>query len=160
MEPMTRQSETLSTKPESHAAKRVVGVIFGLIEIILGFRLIFKLLGANPKNGFTKAIYGMTQFFVGIFEGIFPKAATEGTQSVFEPATLIAIIVIALLALVVLKLMSPRKSSSTVKTEYTAGSARPTDQTGPTGPTGQAGPTGPTGPTGQAGPTDQDNQQK
>ncbi|MEA4889028.1 MAG: YggT family protein [Clostridiaceae bacterium] len=146
MEPMTRQSETLSTKPKSHTAKRIVGVIFGVIEIILGFRLIFKLLGANPNNGFIKIIYGITQFFVGIFESIFPKVSVAGTQAVFEPATLIAIILIALLALIVMKLMTSRKSSSMVKNEFTTGSARSTGPNRPTDPTEKKDSIGPNGP--------------
>jgi hypothetical protein len=39
-------------KQKSHVAQNIVGVIFGLIEAILAFRLIFKLLGANPGNVF------------------------------------------------------------------------------------------------------------
>ena len=69
MEPMTTQKETLSNKTESHAAKNIVATIFGLAEIILAFRLIFKLLGANPDNGFVKAIYNISQFFCRTFRG-------------------------------------------------------------------------------------------
>jgi phage shock protein PspC (stress-responsive transcriptional regulator) len=121
MEPMTRQSETTSTKSESHKAKSIVAVIFSVIEIILTFRFIFKLLAANPGNGFVKAIYNITQFFVGIFEGIFAKAAISETtvKAIFEPATLIAMIVVALLAWIVLKLMIPRQSNVVKRTEYT-----------------------------------------
>lgn len=129
MEPVTRQTETLSTQPKSHTAKRVVGVIFGLIEIILAFRLIFKLLGANPENGFIKGIYNITQFFVGLFEGIFSKLTTSGveTKAIFEPATLIAIVVIAVIAWVVLKLMTPSKGTRVERTEFTG-------RTGPDNP--------------------------
>lgn len=117
MDPTTRQSETTSTKAESHTAKTIVGAIFGVIEIILGFRLVFKLLGANPDNGIVKAIYNVTQFFVGIFEGIFGKVTVTG--AVFEPATLIAMVVVALAAWLILKLMTPRISSRTDRTETT-----------------------------------------
>jgi len=117
MDKTTRQSETTSTKTESHAAKNIVGVIFAVIEIILGFRLVFKLLGANPDNGFVKVIYNVTQFFVGIFEGIFGKVTDTG--AVFEPATLIAMIIVALVAWLILMLVRPRKSSRTETTETT-----------------------------------------
>ena len=121
------QKETRSANSESNTARRIVGVVFGLIEIILAFRLIFKLLGADPQNGFVQFIYNITQFFVGIFEGIFAKAAT-GSQAVFEPATLIAMIVVAIAAWLVLKLMSPSQNRRSERTETTNESARPTTQ--------------------------------
>ncbi|MBN2558564.1 MAG: YggT family protein [Clostridia bacterium] len=121
MNQVIKQTETHNTQHDSTTGKMIVGVIFGLIEIILGMRLIFKLLGANPSNGFIKIIYGMTQFFVGIFEGIFSKNAVSDTsRAVFEPATFIAIILIALLAWLVLVLMTPKKSNQVETTEYTS----------------------------------------
>lgn len=111
MDQTSRQTETRDVSIEKNTGKRVVGILFGVVEIILGMRFIFKLLGANPENGFVKAIYNITQFFVAIFENIFAEITiNESTGAVFEPATLIAIIIIALIALVVLKLMTPHKS--------------------------------------------------
>jgi len=120
MEQMTKQTETRNTKQESHTAQRIVGIIFGVIEVGLAFRLIFKLLGANLKNGFVQGIYYITEFFVGIFEGIFPRITTSGAEAkaAFEPATLIAMVVIAIIAWAVLKLMTPRISNRVEKTEY------------------------------------------
>ncbi len=121
MEQMTRQTETRNTKQESNIVQRIIGVIFGVIEILLAFRLVFKLLGANPTNGFVQGIYNITQPFVGIFEGIFSRVTTSGaeTTAVFEPATLIAMVVVALIAWIVLKLMTPRSSTRVERTEYT-----------------------------------------
>jgi hypothetical protein len=102
-------------------AQRVVGIFFGAVEVILAFRLIFKLLGANPENGFVHGIYSVTQFFVGIFEGIFSRSTTSGAEAtaVFEPATMIAMVVIALIAWGALKLMSLRTGGSVETAEYT-----------------------------------------
>jgi YGGT family len=122
------QTETHSAQAESHPAKRIVSVLFSAIEIILGIRLILKLLGANAGNSIIKALYDVTGFFVKIFEGIFSRVTiNESSGAVFEPATLIAMVVIALIAWIVLKLMTPRTGSSVVKTEYT----------GPAGQSGQ-----------------------
>ena len=118
---MNKQTETRNIKLESQTAQRNVGIIFSVIEIILAFRLVFKLLGANPNNYFVHGIYAATQFFVGIFEGIFSQVTTSGAEAtaVFEPATLIAIVVIALIAWVVLKLITPRIETRVERTEYT-----------------------------------------
>lgn len=122
------QTETHSSRAESHPARRIVSVFFSAVEIILGLRFILKLLGASAENSFIKILYGMTGFFVKLFEGIFSWVTIdEGSGAVFEPATLIAMVVIALIAWGVLKLMTPRTGSSVVKTEYT----------GPAGQNGQ-----------------------
>ena len=113
---MDRRSEINETKQESHTARNIVVVIFSIIEVILAFRLIFKLLGANPDNVFVNGIYSITQFIVDIFAGIFPKASDSGM--VFEPGTLIAIVIVALLAWIVTKLMTPRITTQEKKTEY------------------------------------------
>jgi len=121
MEGMTRQTEIRNTKQESHMGQTIIGIIFGAIEILLAFRLVFKLLGANLTNGFVHGIYTVTQFIVGIFEGIFSQATTGGieTTSVFEPATLIAMMVVALIAWGVMKLIKPRSGNRSERTEYT-----------------------------------------
>lgn len=119
------QTETHSAQAESHPAKRIVSVLFSAVEIILGIRLILKLLGANAGNSIIKALYDVTGFFVKIFEGIFSRVTiNEASGAVFEPATLIAMVVIALIAWGVLKLMTPRTGSSVVKTEYTGHAGR------------------------------------
>lgn len=74
--------------------------VAGLIDVLLFFRLIFKVTGANPGSGFVSLIYSLTQFLVLPFAGIFPRATTEGavTTAIFEPSTLVAILVYGLLA--------------------------------------------------------------
>src|SRR5665648_287466 len=100
---VTGQTEVSNTKHESHTAQRIIGSLFGIIEIILAFRLVFKLLGANSTNGFVQGLYNITQPFVGVF----------------EPETLLAMVVIALIALIVLKLIKPRAGDQVKRTEYT-----------------------------------------
>jgi heme/copper-type cytochrome/quinol oxidase subunit 4 len=121
MDQMTQQTETQNTKAESNSSKRIVGVIFAVIEVVLAFRLIFKGLGATPNNGFVRGIYGVTQFLVAMFEGIFSRGSTSGaeTTAIFEPATLIVMVIIALIAWGVLKLMTPHTGTRVERTEYT-----------------------------------------
>ena len=122
MENKVKQREVRSAYEESHVAQAIIGTVFGLMEALLAFRFIFKLFGANPQSGFVKGIYSATQFFVGIFQGIFSQGIAQGveTTAVFEPGTLIAMIILAIIAWVVLKLVKPRDSSRVEKTEYKA----------------------------------------
>lgn len=121
MSQMTKQTETLKTEPTSQSAKRIVGTLFGIIEILLVFRLGFKGLGANPENGFVNGIYTITNYIVGIFEGIFSSFNTNGaeTTAILEPATVIAMVVVGIIAWLVMKLMTPRTSNKVERTtEY------------------------------------------
>lgn len=80
--------------------RRVVYYILGALEVLFAFRLIFKVLGANPGSPFVSIIYAITNVFLAPFNGIFRTAVTDGieTQSVLEPSLIIAMIVYAALA--------------------------------------------------------------
>jgi len=122
-EPVTHNSETVSTHVEGQNARRITAAVFGAIEVILGFRFIFKLFGANPDSAFVKFLYSITGFFVNLFDGIFAEVTIGGTDSVavFEPASILAMVIVALIALLVFKLMTP-KDTNTNKTSYTSNS--------------------------------------
>ena len=95
------------THKESFTARRVVYYILGIFEVLFAFRLIFKLLGANPKSGFAAFIYSVSQLFLSPFTAIFRSAATNGieTKAVLEPGTIIAMIVYAVVAWGIVKLI-------------------------------------------------------
>ncbi len=88
-------------------ARKIVYYILGVLEVLFAFRLIFKLLGANPQSSFVSFIYTVSQAFLSPFSGIFKSAVTKGfeTQSVLEPTTIIAMIVYAIVAWGIVKLI-------------------------------------------------------
>lgn len=85
----------------------VIYYLFGLLEILLSFRLILKMMGASTASSFVGFIYGLTGLFILPFEGIFHRSISQGieTSSVLEPATIVAIIVYVLLAWGTVKLV-------------------------------------------------------
>lgn len=85
----------------------LVYFLFGVLEILLAFRLLLKLAGANISSAFVGFIYGLTGIFILPFEGIFRRGFGQGveTTSVFEPATLVAIIVYAVVAWGIVRLV-------------------------------------------------------
>lgn len=85
----------------------LVYFLFGALEILLAFRLVLKFLGANPTSSFVELIYNLTRIFVLPFSGIFPAGFSQGavTTSVFEPATLVAMIVYAVIAWGIVELL-------------------------------------------------------
>ncbi len=74
--------------------------LLGAIEVLLAFRLLFKLLGANAGNALVASLYSITKGLIAPFSGIFNTLVTKGAaaQYVFEPATIIAMIVYAAIA--------------------------------------------------------------
>ncbi len=97
----------VSTSEEIFTARRVIYYILGVIEILLGARLVFRLLGANASGGFISFIYSLTKVFVAPFALIFSSAVTDGleTKAVLEPGTIIAMVVYAIIAWGIVKLI-------------------------------------------------------
>lgn len=90
---------------------QVVWYILGIIEVLLAFRFVLKLFGANPAAGFTSFIYGITQLFAAPFLNVFRVARVQG--SVFEWTTLLAMAVYGLVAWAIIKLFVMGKPVST-----------------------------------------------
>lgn len=87
--------------------RKIVYFLFGILEAFLAFRLVFKLLGANPGSAFVSLIYDVSQVFLVPFSGIFRTAVNQGieAESVLEPTTIIALIVYALIAYGIVRLI-------------------------------------------------------
>ncbi|MDQ5981813.1 MAG: hypothetical protein QG570_571 [Patescibacteria group bacterium] len=90
--------------------------VFGALELVLLFRFVLRLMGANPASGFVSFVYGLSRPFVMPFEGIFRRAVNEGieTSSVLEPSTLVAVIVYAVIAWGIVKLIAISSKDPTV----------------------------------------------
>ncbi len=96
------REEVYEDKNQSRANTRywittITYYTLGVLEVILGLRLLFRLLGANQDNGFIAFLYGLSHLFVGAFNGIF-NDQTIGSRGVFEVSTIIAMLVYALIA--------------------------------------------------------------
>lgn len=98
------------TKP-LYRGTQVVWYILGIIEALMAFRFVLKLLGANPSAGFSSFIYTVTQPFASPFLNVFRISRVEG--SVVEWTTLLAMLVYWLVALGLIKLLFMGKDVST-----------------------------------------------
>lgn len=104
----SNDSVIVKDKHDNFNGGRIVYYILGLLEVLLGFRLVFKLLGANPGSGFVSFIYSISEVFLVPFNAIFRSAATQGieTEALLEPSTIIAMVVYALAAWGIVKLIT------------------------------------------------------
>lgn len=89
--------------PGSIIAGRILWFLLGVVETVLAFRFLFRLLGANTGAGFVQFIYSLTDPLVAPFTGIFGTPAAGA--AVFEPATLLAMLVYAVVAYGVVRLL-------------------------------------------------------
>jgi hypothetical protein len=86
-----------------YRAQQAVYLLFGVIEVLVAIRFLLRLFGADLTAPFSAAILGITAPFVAPFVGVFPNAAASG--SVFEPASLLAIVIYALAAWLIAKII-------------------------------------------------------
>jgi len=95
--------------------RNLVYYFLGVVEVLLAFRLIFKILGANARNGMVQFIYSVTSVLIAPFEGIFAIFYPGGASArfVFEPATIIAMIVYALIARGIVSLLKVNLTEAT-----------------------------------------------
>jgi hypothetical protein len=108
---MNSSYNSASTKP-LYRGTQVVWYILGIIETLLAFRFILKLLGANPEAGFSSFIYGITYVFATPFLAVFQNN-TIIPGSVFEWTTLLAMAVYWVIAAGIIKLFLMGKTVST-----------------------------------------------
>lgn len=99
-----------STKP-LYRGTQIVWYVLGLVEVLLAFRFVLKLLGANAGAGFTDFIYAVTSPFASPFVTVFKASKAQG--SVFEWTTLLAMFVYWVVAWGIVKLLVMGKTVST-----------------------------------------------
>jgi len=111
-EPVQHTVTTETVSPSARAAQ-VVYVIFGVLEALIAFRVVLKLLAANPDAGFSSLVYSITQPFVALFQDVFPTPVSH--NSVFEISSALAMLVYALIgwAIVLLIQAAGRRQTTT-----------------------------------------------
>ena len=98
----------------SYIITRMVDIFVGLVLVILGFRVLFRLFDANSSAGFVQWIYDTSDVIMAPFRGIFPPAVIE-PGNVLDVSALFAIIIYAILGYLLASFLgsfaaSPRKN--------------------------------------------------
>jgi uncharacterized protein YggT (Ycf19 family) len=81
-----------------NVVSRVIWFVAGIILLLLAFRFVLSLLGANTTNGFAQFIYNTSHPFVYPFFNLFSYNNIQYGVSRFEVYTLIAMAVYAAVA--------------------------------------------------------------
>lgn len=94
---------------------QIIWYILGIVEVLLAFRFVLKLLGASTASGFVTFMYNVSRPLAAPFYGIF--GVNVAGVSVFEWTTLVAMVVYALIAWGLVKLFSLIKPASPEEVE-------------------------------------------
>lgn len=81
----------------------LIGLLFGILEGLIGIRILLKLIAANPANEFARLIYDVTAIFLAPFRGLTATPSAGG--AVLEISSIIAMIIYALVAWAIIQLV-------------------------------------------------------
>jgi hypothetical protein len=93
---------TRVTPSGGETIRRLVVLIFGIIQVFIGLRIVLLLLDAREANGLVAFILNMSQLFVTPFEGIFRTDALHSAGSILDIAAIAALVGWTILEAVVL----------------------------------------------------------
>jgi hypothetical protein len=93
---------TLSGPGGSELTRRVIVLVFGLIQLVIGARIVLLLLDAREANGLVSGILNISQLFVAPFEGILRTDALRAAGSVLDITAIVALVGWTILELIVI----------------------------------------------------------
>ena len=86
--------------------RRVVVLVFGIVQLFIAARIVLLLLDARQANGLVAGILNISQPFVALFEGILRSNSVATSGSVLDVAAVLAIVGWAIVELVVIWILS------------------------------------------------------
>jgi YGGT family len=86
----------------SEMGRRIVVLLFGLIQIVIGARFVLLLLDAREANGLVSGILNLSQLFVAPFEGILRTDALHSAGSTLDITAVVAFVGWTVLELIVI----------------------------------------------------------
>jgi len=99
----TERRQVSTTDPgRSEMTRRVVLLVFGLIQIVIGLRFILLLLDAREANGLVSGILNVSQVFVAPFDGILRTDALHANGSLLDVTAVVALVGWTILELIIM----------------------------------------------------------
>lgn len=98
----TDRLTTTASPGRPELGRRIVVLLFGLIQLVIGARVVLLLLDAREANGLVSGILNLSQVFVAPFEGILRTDALHAAGSTFDVTAIVALVGWTILELVVI----------------------------------------------------------
>ena len=101
------ERQTVRTTPSAiEMTRRIVGLLFGILQALLLIRLVLLLLVANRENDVVQFILGVTAPFVNPFRDMFALNQIGSSGSVLDIAAIVALIAWTLVELLVFAILN------------------------------------------------------
>jgi hypothetical protein len=103
-QPVTDVRPVADTRPigGGQLARRVIILVFGLIQLVIGLRVVLLLLDARTGNALVSGILDVSKLFVAPFEGILNTNALTSGGSALDVSAIVAFIGWSILELIIL----------------------------------------------------------
>ena len=98
----TDYQRTTTSPGGSEMIRRVIVFVFGLIQLVIGLRIVLLLLDARTGNALVSGILDVSKVFVGPFEGILNTNALSSGGSTLDVAAVVAFVGWTILELIVI----------------------------------------------------------
>jgi uncharacterized protein YggT (Ycf19 family) len=93
---------------------RLIIFLFGLIQLLIGLRIILLLFAARQSNDIVAAVYNISEVFVAPFRGILRIDEVQAGATALDIGAIVALIAWVVIELVVLALVRVFRPTSTV----------------------------------------------
>jgi hypothetical protein len=93
--------------------RRITVLVFGLIQIAIGARIVLLLLNAREANAIVSAILNISQVFVAPFEGMLRTDSLHAAGATLDVTAIVALVGWAILELIVLWVIGMFRRRST-----------------------------------------------
>jgi hypothetical protein len=97
-----RHHVTTSGPGASEMSRRIIILVFGLIQLVIGARIVLLLLDAREANALVSGILSISQVFVAPFDGILRTDSLHAAGSVLDITAVVALVGWTVIEVVVL----------------------------------------------------------
>ena len=99
----TENRRITSTGPGgAEQIRRVVVLLFGLIQVLIAARIVLLLLDAREANGLVSGVLNFSQLFVAPFDGILRTDALHAAGSILDITAVVAFVGWSIIELIVI----------------------------------------------------------
>jgi uncharacterized protein YggT (Ycf19 family) len=98
----------------SRIVERWIVFVFGLIQLVIGLRIVLLLFAARESNDIVRFIYNVSEIFVAPFRGILRIDEVQSGATALDVGAIVALVgwfVIELIVLALVRVFRPRRTA-------------------------------------------------